>query len=221
MVNESEGGRTDAMAGEASAVTTASREEARDVAQTAKVQAQDTIETARQEAQQLGDAAKTHAQDVFADVRHELRQRANEQGTRAAQTLHDTSDQLRQMAHSGEGGVLVDLAQSAATRIDDVARRVERQGVDGLLEDVRSYARRRPGTFLVAAGVAGFVVGRLVRNASSAMAGPQQQAPLPSPSPSPAPPPSAPVTSLSPTLASSAESDYVGGATPSITGPQS
>jgi hypothetical protein len=117
--------------------------------------------------------------------------------------LHDTSVQLRKMAESADGGVLVDLAHNAATRLDGVASRVERDGIDGLLDDVRSYARRRPGTFLVAAGVAGFVVGRLARNASSALSAPQQPAPVTTPA------------------APSAESDYIGGATPSITGPPS
>ena len=34
-----------------------------------------------------------------------------------------------------------------------------------MLESVRSYARRRPGTFLVLCGLAGVVAGRLTRSA--------------------------------------------------------
>jgi F0F1-type ATP synthase membrane subunit b/b' len=214
MSNESDGDRTEAMARETSAVATASRDQAREVAQTAKAQAQDTVETARQEAQQLGDQVKSHAQDVFGDVRHELRERANEQGTRAAQALHDTSGQLRRMAQSGEHGVVVDLAQSAAARIEDVAGRLDRDGVDGLLDDVRSYARRRPGMFLLAAGAAGFLIGRVARSASSALAEPASPQPI-----EPAPHPTQVATPAIPLASPAPETDYIGAGTPSITGP--
>jgi F0F1-type ATP synthase membrane subunit b/b' len=209
MSNESNDSRAEAMTRGASAVATRSREEARDVAETAKSQVQDVKGTATEQAQQLGDEAKDHARDLVADLREDLRRRADEQGTRAAQALHDTSSQLRSMARSAEGGAVVDLAQSAATRLDDVASRLDRSGIDGLLDDVRSYARRRPGTFLLAAGAAGFLVGRLARNASSAMSATSQPATPPAPAVTPP-------ASLAPV---SAESDFVGGATPSLTGP--
>jgi F0F1-type ATP synthase membrane subunit b/b' len=212
MSNESNDGRADAVTHGASAVATTSREEARDVAETAKSQAQDVKGAATEQAQQLGDEAKEHARDVVADLREDLRRRADEQGTRAAQALHDTSSQLRSMARSADGGAVVDLAQNAATRLDDVASRLDRSGIDGLIDDVRSYARRRPGTFLLAAGAAGFLVGRLARNASSAMAGTNQ----------PTTPPAVTAPDVTPPASStplSAESDFVGGATPSLTGP--
>lgn len=207
MSNEGNGGRTEAMSRGASAAAATSREEAHDVADTAKSQAQDVMGSAREQAQQLGDEAKEHARDIVADLREELRRRADEQSTRAAQALHDTSGQLRSAARSAEGGVVVELAQSAATRLDDVASRLDRRGIDGLLDDVRSYARQRPGTFLLAAGAAGFLVGRLARNASSVMSGTSE------PTPSPA------VTAPAPSAPLSAESDYVGAATPSLAGP--
>jgi F0F1-type ATP synthase membrane subunit b/b' len=193
----------------ASTVGTASREEAHEVAETVEAKAQDVMGTAREQAQQLGGEAKEHARDVVADLRDELRKRADEQGTRAVHALHDTSNQLRSVARSADGGVVVDLAHSAATRLDDVASRLDQGGIDGLIDEVRSYARRRPGMFLLAAGAAGFLVGRLARNASSAVAGNDQ--PVPSPQPAAASP-----ASFEPFAG---QSDYVGGATPSLTGP--
>ena len=43
------------------------------------------------------------------------------------------------------------------------ANRLEMSGPQGLVDDVSSFARRRPGAFLLAAGVAGFAVGRIAR----------------------------------------------------------
>jgi hypothetical protein len=45
---------------------------------------------------------------------------------------------------------------------------MDQRGVEGVLDDVRSFARRRPGVFLLGAGIAGFAVGRLVRGAKDA-----------------------------------------------------
>ena len=47
-----------------------------------------------------------------------------------------------------------------------------RAGPDGVLQDVRRFARRRPGMFLLAAGVTGFAIGRVVK--AGGMSGSQQ-----------------------------------------------
>jgi hypothetical protein len=71
----------------------------------------------------------------------------------------------RQQDGSGPATQLVqqvaDRAKSLATHLDD---REPRE----LLDDVRRFARQRPGTFLVGALAAGVVVGRLARGAKSA-----------------------------------------------------
>jgi hypothetical protein len=45
---------------------------------------------------------------------------------------------------------------------------VSERGFDGLVDDVQSFARRRPGVFLAAAAATGFVAGRLFRGAQAA-----------------------------------------------------
>jgi hypothetical protein len=45
-----------------------------------------------------------------------------------------------------------------------VADRFEQRGIDGVLTDVKHFARRHPAQFVLGAAAAGFVVGRLVRN---------------------------------------------------------
>ena len=45
--------------------------------------------------------------------------------------------------------------------------RLEDRGIEGVVDDVSRFARRRPGVFLLAAAGAGFVVGRFVRSGVS------------------------------------------------------
>ena len=44
--------------------------------------------------------------------------------------------------------------------------RLDQGGVDAVMADARSFARRRPGAFLLGAVTVGFLTGRLVRNLS-------------------------------------------------------
>jgi hypothetical protein len=152
----------------ASAVAGTAREQAQEVGGTARDQAQQVANVARDKTGEVVDEAKQHARNVVDVVRVEARRRADEQTGRAVNALHDVSRQLRSMSEHGEGGSLTDLAQQAAQRTDEFASHLEQGGVDRVIQDVRSYAQRRPGTFLLAAGAAGFLVGRLVRSASSA-----------------------------------------------------
>jgi hypothetical protein len=170
-------GTADAAKQGASSVANAARDEGRNVASEAKTQAQQVTSTAREEAQhvteamrsQAGDVAgevKERARDVVHDLREEAKRRADEQGARAAQALHQTSGQLRSFGQNSEDGVLVDLAHQAAEKVDHLASELENGGVERVMRDVRSFAQRKPGTFLLAAGAAGFLLGRLARNAS-------------------------------------------------------
>ena len=60
-------------------------------------------------------------------------------------------------------GMANDLAQQASSKIRDIARWLESREPADLLEEARSFARRRPGTFLAGAALVGLVGGRLTR----------------------------------------------------------
>jgi hypothetical protein len=51
----------------------------------------------------------------------------------------------------------------AEQRMQHYASALRQRGPDGVLADVRRFARRRPAMFLFAAGVTGFALGRAVR----------------------------------------------------------
>jgi hypothetical protein len=63
----------------------------------------------------------------------------------------------------------VDVTRDAGQRIDALAERLDARGIQGLMGDVGSFARRRPGTFLLGALATGFVAGRVVRAAQPVM----------------------------------------------------
>jgi len=110
--------------------------------------------------------AKDKAVSVAKDVRKELATQGDVQAKRVASALHDMGGQLQSMAESGEPGTVTDVTRQVADKSRQLASRLEDGGVEGVSDDLRRFARRQPGVFLAVAGVAGFVVTRLLRNAS-------------------------------------------------------
>ena len=69
------------------------------------------------------------------------------------------------MADSSENpGVASDLAHQAASRAAGVADWLDQRDPGSLLNEVKGFARRRPGTFIAIAAVAGVLAGRLTRS---------------------------------------------------------
>ena len=58
-----------------------------------------------------------------------------------------------------------DLVRSAADRVDVAARWLENNEPGALLEDVKAFARRKPGVFIAIAVGAGILAGRFARSA--------------------------------------------------------
>jgi len=59
-------------------------------------------------------------------------------------------------------------ARQASGEVQRFAQRIDERGFDGLVDDLQSFARRRPGAFLLGAAVTGFATGRLLRGARDA-----------------------------------------------------
>jgi hypothetical protein len=107
---------------------------------------------------------------VVGTARDELRQRAAGEAETAGKRLHAVADELRAMsrASSDNGGTVAPIVGDLAERVDRSAQRLADGDVDQVIEDVKRFARNRPGTFLLGAVGAGFVVGRLLRSADLA-----------------------------------------------------
>ena len=79
------------------------------------------------------------------------------------------SDQLQALTEGrpGDAGPLAGYVTDARQQVASFASRLEDRGIEGVVDDVARFARRRPGVFLLAAAGAGFVVGRFVRSGVS------------------------------------------------------
>jgi hypothetical protein len=139
-------------------------EETRSVGHDAKESARSVAQTATAEVQNVAGEARSQVASLYQQVRSDVTDQAGSQQRRAADGLHGLAGELQQMADSAQqGGMATGLARQAAERLDDVAGWLEQREPTDVLEDVKRYARRNPGTFLAAAAVLGFVGGRLTR----------------------------------------------------------
>ncbi|MHA7292159.1 hypothetical protein ACX80V_21365 [Arthrobacter sp. MDT3-24] len=148
--------------------TDAVKEEAGDVARTAADSAQSVAETAKSEAANVASEAKANAKDLLQQARYDLTQQASAQQQKVASGLRSVSDELHAMAQaSDQPGVATDLVRQAAERSSSVASWLDGRDPGSLLNEVKSFARQRPGTFLLLAAGAGVLAGRLGRSLSA------------------------------------------------------
>lgn len=151
-------------AGSASTAGTA-KDEAAAVAGQAAADAKSVAGTARTEAVNVAAEAKTSALGLLQQTKTDLTEQAGTQQQRAAEGIRSISSQLSTMADaSDQPGVATDLVRQAAERSRSVATWLENRDPGSLLEEVKSFARQRPGTFLMVAAGAGLLAGRLGRS---------------------------------------------------------
>jgi hypothetical protein len=136
---------------------------------TVKDSASTVAGAAGEEARAVARDAGAHAREVVGETKEQLRRQASEQTDRLSTSLRQMSDQIRGM---GEGraapsGMVSDLTRQLADVTGNVAGRLESGGLDGALDEVKRFARRRPGVFLMAAAGTGFLVGRLLKAADT------------------------------------------------------
>ena len=150
-------------------------QKAKDTAATAKDEAANVGQGAAQAGQQVAGVAKEQAANVASEAkgqalnllhqsRSELSEQAISQQQRVAAGLRSLGDELTSMAHSSDApGVASDLANQAAERTHQVAGWLENRDPGQLVQELQSFARRRPGAFLLAAAGLGLVGGRMTR----------------------------------------------------------
>jgi hypothetical protein len=150
---------------DASSKKDVAKEEAANVAGEAKGAAQNVAETAKTEAKNVAYEAKNSARDLLHQAKSDLTSQAGAQQTKAAEGIRNISSQLRTMADApDQQGVAADLIRQAADRSASVASWLDNRDPGSLLDEVKSFARQRPGTFLLLAAGAGLLAGRLGRS---------------------------------------------------------
>ncbi|MVA76169.1 hypothetical protein GC722_09050 [Auraticoccus sp. F435] len=144
------------------------KQEAANVKDTAVGAGKDVASTAVQEAGHVVGEAKERAGDLLSTVVGELRGQVGSQQQRLADGLHSVASELGEMASKAEGsGPGSQLAHEASRRIGSVSHWLQDREPEDVLEEVREFARRRPGVFLTGAAVAGLLVGRLTRSVAA------------------------------------------------------
>lgn len=164
--HDSSQGTKQAAKDEAANVAGTAKEQAANVAGTAKDAGRHVAGTAKDEAGKVVGEAKQQARQLLDQTMHEVRDQAKTQQGRAAEGIRTFSDELRGMADGSapaQGGMASQLIGEVAQRASSAAGWLEDREPADLLEEVKSFARRRPGTFIAIAGVAGLLVGRLAR----------------------------------------------------------
>jgi hypothetical protein len=90
---------------------------------------------------------------------------ATQGGQQVAGTAVEQGRRVADEAAAQARTVLEDARQQVTEQAGQVAGWLENREPADVLDDVRSFARRRPGTFLMVAAAAGLVAGRLTRGA--------------------------------------------------------
>ena len=148
------------------------KDEAANVGNSAREAGSHVAQSATDQAKQVVSETGRQARDLLGEAKGQVREQASTQQHQAAQQLRAVAGELSEMAaKGGQSGLATQVAQEAAERVRGVASWLDQREPGDLLDGVRDFARRHPGTFLVGAAVAGVVAGRLTRGLTSA-AGP-------------------------------------------------
>jgi hypothetical protein len=152
----------------ASSKTEAVKDEAAEVKRQAADSAQNVAGTAKAEVANVASEVKTNARDLLHQAKSDLTEQAGAQQQKVAEGLRSVSTELQSMAAASEQpGVATDLVRQAAERSSAVASWLDGRDPGSLLTEVKSFARQRPGTFLLLAAGAGVLAGRLSRSLSA------------------------------------------------------
>ncbi|MDT0262564.1 hypothetical protein [Jatrophihabitans lederbergiae] len=165
MTPAGQSGASSAQSGQSSpAVTDVAKSEASDVGQSAVGAGQHVAGVAKDQVANVTAEAGKQAKDLVNQARSELTQQAGQQQQRLAGGLRALGDELQSMVDNGQqSGVATDLAGQAAQKSHEIASWLDEREPGRLVEEVKDFARRRPGAFLLVAASAGLVAGRLTR----------------------------------------------------------
>ncbi|WP_051016070.1 hypothetical protein [Cellulomonas massiliensis] len=154
---------------------------ARDVASSARDAGQHVAAEAKAQAGGLAQEAQDQVRQLWGETRGQLSAQLSEQNGRLGSGIRTFGQDLQGMADGAESSTAATIVRELGSQASRVGSWFEDRGPEGVLEDVRDFARRRPGTFLLTAAVAGVVVGRLARGLKDAGSSSSSSAPsLPS-----------------------------------------
>jgi len=144
-------------------LTEAARDEAGHLKDTALEATQQVAGTAKDKATDVASDVRQQTQRLVSETRDQVTQQAGQQRDRAVEGLRSVGEELRGMAEHGQSGWGAQLARQGAELTDQAADFLQNRGAGDILDEVRTIARKRPGTFLLVAAAAGVAAGRFSR----------------------------------------------------------
>jgi hypothetical protein len=143
--------------------------EAANVKDTAADAASGVKDVAKSEVSNVAGEAKYQARNLVDQTRSQLRDQTSNQQSQLASRLNSWASELGSMASkSDDSGPMTELAQEASRRVGEISHWLDNHEPADLLNEVKRFARRRPGAFLALAAAAGVVAGRVTRGAVAA-----------------------------------------------------
>lgn len=147
------------------------KNEAAGVARSAAQSGQHLASEAKTQAAEVGREAGRQAKDVLQGMdilqmgKSQVTGQLSAQHDKAADALRTLSKELQAMAsgESTEAGLGADVARQVSQRVESVAAWIESHEPSEVLDEVKRFARSRPGTFLAIAAGTGLLAGRMAR----------------------------------------------------------
>ncbi|MCW2634912.1 MAG: hypothetical protein JWQ99_1279 [Blastococcus sp.] len=146
-------------------------DEAKNVGQTAAQAGSQVASTATEQAKEVAQETQRQAKDLLDQGRTQVKEQLVSQQQKAGQGLSSLAQELRALADGtseGAPGPARDLLQQASSSVESFASMLQNKEPAELLDEVRNFARRKPGMFLLGAAVAGVVAGRLTSGVKAA-----------------------------------------------------
>jgi hypothetical protein len=145
--------------------------EAKNVGQTAAQASTQVASVATDQAKEVVQETQRQAKDLLDQGRSQVKDQVVSQQQKAGQSLSSLAQELRSLADGtsqGAPGPARDLLQQASSSVENFASMLQNREPAQLLDDVRSFARRKPGLFLLGAAAAGVLAGRLTSGVKAA-----------------------------------------------------
>lgn len=143
------------------ATSDAVRDEAAGVSRSVADAGGRVTQTAVDQAKEVADQTRQQAESLLQQGRQQLLDQAVFQQQKVALRLTTVADELRELAHHSSSDTVGEWTRQGADQLHQFASWLHDREPGDLVEEVRSFARRRPGVFLLGAALAGVVAGRL------------------------------------------------------------
>ncbi|MBA2751619.1 MAG: hypothetical protein H0U41_05185 [Actinobacteria bacterium] len=180
-------------------VAATAKQEGQRVASTAKAQGQQVLRStadqageivvsAKQQAAEVADQASVQARNLLEETRDRIEEQTATGALRLGEQLQSLGEEALALSEGrpDEAPTLQGYVKRAANTLLESADRayglsddIQTRGIGGVLSDVQTFARRRPGVFLLGAAGLGLVAGRAVRASKDDDGGSEEAPALP------------------------------------------